>query len=331
MSNSVTGYRGPSDWFYQSGLSPAEFTSRLRSHVVVPEDDKGVNKASDEVLNKNKHELQDDPFAVKVSALIKASFGAGSSKHLLTEMQQGGNDHWSSPMSELMPKDMPQTGRLEHPEFFLHGGFNEVSGTAAGSMKNIAGMHDQGPDAGTDSYENYVQEKDMKNALRQLSIKQKTAALLRKLGLAAPPAIAGEDMSLPNDAMDINTEPDLKRMTEGASQSTSSFYPRRRRAHNLARMSAVKQAIAFSFGPGMGGYGGPSNEGTSSFQKQPVQKPPQTADTKGKKPRRAGLNAEFARTQTDPFQEPKIPQGFSADDAKGVDTKTAALIKRVFR
>lgn len=327
----MMGYAGPSDKFLESGMSPAEFAAQLRSTQTVPDDDRGVNKPTDEVLAKSKRELQDDPFKVKVSFLIKAAFGDGSSKYLLSDLLQQGADYWASPMNELMPKDMSQAGRMEHPDYFLHGGLDEVSGTAARSMDGVAAKHDQGPDVGADSYENYAQERDMKNALRQLQIRRKTAALLRKVGVAAPPTVAGAGESVPNDELDINTEPDLKRMTEGSNKTSPTFYPRTGRPRNVKIAEVVKEAISFSFGPHMGGYNNSSGQSTSSFQKQPVQKPPATSDTKGKKPRRAGLQAEFARTQTDPFQGTKIPQGFSADDPKAVDSKTAALIKRVFR
>lgn len=298
----------------------------------VPEDPKRVNKASDDALHKSKPELQGDPFAVKVSALIKAAFLDGSSKYLLTDLLQDGADHWSSPMNALMPKDMTQADRMEHPDYFLHGGFNEVSGTAAGSAGNAATMHDQGPDAGTDSYENYVQEKDMKDALRQAQIRKKTAALLQKVGLAAPPAIAGDDPSLPNDNLDINTEPDLKRMIAGSSSSKATRYPRTTRPASQVKTGTVKQAIGFSFGPQHGGYNASSSQDSSGLpvQKQTAQAPPKVTDPKGKQPRRAGLQAEFARTQTDPFQGTKIPKGFPADDAKATDAKTAALIKKAF-
>ena len=336
-SPTLLGNVGPSDKFFESGMSPAAFASQMRAVPSVPEDDKGVNKASDDVLNKSSREIQGDPFKVKVSVLLKAGFlkRAASTpvkKYLLDEYMRSGE--WGgSGHSELMPKDMTQADRIELPGHFLRSGFDEDSGTTSPSVADAATKHDQGPDAGADSYETFTQEKDMKDALRRLRINQKTAALLRKLGIGSPPVVPGEGSSVPNDGLDLNTEPDLKRMTDGASEGKATFYPRHNRPRNLPDGASVKQAIDFSFGAHQGGYSSgtssPSTAGQS--KKQPVQKPPKPVDTKRKQPRRVGIHAEFARTQTDPFQGPKIPQGFPADDPKAVEAKTAELIKRTFR
>jgi hypothetical protein len=319
---SMTGHVGPSDKYYESGASPKDFANKLRQHQTVPGDDKGVNKANDEALSGTRREIQGDPFKVKVSRMLKLGFLEGSSKYLLTEMLQNGSDFWSSPMAPLMPKDMTQDGVLKHPDYFLHGGFNEVSGTTSPSVADATTKHDQGPDAGTDSYENYVQEKDMKDAMRQLQIKKKTASLLIKAGLAAPPVVAGSDPSVPNDATDINTETDLKRRTASAETGKPTFHPRVSRPSNL---KLVKKAVGFSFGPGRGGYNA-ANSGSANPVKQTSQKPPKTTEIKGGKPRRTGMHAEFARSQTAPFQGPKIPSGYPSDDKQSQDAKTASLI-----
>jgi len=340
---SLLGNVGPSDKYFESGASPADFASTMRATTSVPSDDrgasqgKGVNQPTDDVLNKVHREIKGDPNKVKVSSLVRRAFGKrAGKKHVLEEYMPAGQ--WGVDGQEaLMPKDMTQDGVLKHPEYFFHSGFDEVSGSTSPSVADAATKHDQGPDAGADSYENYVQERDVKQALREAKINKKTAAFLRKLG-TSPPATPGAGFDVPNDSMDLDTEPDLKRMVEGATAGgtggKATPYSRYNRRSNLQKTPAAlaKQAVAFSFGAGQGGYNSSSSSSspTSSFQKQPSQKPPSSADPKSKKPRRTGMHAEFARTQTDPFQGPKIPQGFAADDPQARDAKTASLIRRTF-
>ena len=339
--SSLLGNAGPSDKYFESGASPAAFASKMRATTSVPSDDrgasqgKGVNQATDDVLNKVHREIKGDPNKVKVSQLVGLAFGKrAGQKHLLDEYLPSGQ--WGVAGQEsLMPKDMTQDGVLKHPEYFFHGGFNEVSGSTSPSVADVATKHDQGPDAGVDSYENYVQERDMKKALRETQINKKVASILSKLG-TSPPAMPGAGVSVPNGSTDLDTEPDLKRMVEGATaggtEGKATPYPRYNRRSNLQKAQAVvKQAVDFSFGASRGGYAsGGSSAPTLDFQKQPNQKTPDASDPKSKQPRRAEMHAEFARVQTDPFQGPKIPQGFAADDPKASDAKTAHLIKRAF-
>lgn len=311
---------GPSDKFLSSGMSPAEFAAKQRKHKYAREDHLELDKPTDDALSGTKRELKDDPNAVKVSSLIKAAFMEGSSKYLLTDLLQDGMDFWSSPSQELMPKDMTQAGRMRKPEYFFHGGFDEVSGSTSPSVAAEAKNHGQGPDAGVDSYENYAQEKDMKDAIRQLQIRKKTASILVKAGMS-PPLVAGSNPDIPNDELDVNTDPDLKRRTASAESGKPGFYPKPSFNTRLVRIRnanhAVKQAVAFSFGPGQGGYNS-SSSGPSSVL------PP--VDKSTKKPRRAGMQVEFARSQTAPFQGQKIPSGYPSDDKQTQNAKTAALI-----
>jgi hypothetical protein len=279
--------------------------------------------------------IKDDPYKVVVAAALEAvmpklagpNYFFGSFLPNLSKRDSAYNFGGSS---ELMPDNMTQAGRLEHPDYFYHSGFETVEGTNAAGAGGAINTYDQGyvPNEHRGPYE---AEKEVRRAVANRNTSKKVASLLQKIGIASPPAVAGDGYGdeFPNGPNDIHGT-DQERISRA-----DMIQPKFTRSQNLSstrtpsksQSSSTKTAVESAAAAGAGG-------GSDSFtletkpakeQKTTQMKP---KDLMGGKPRRTSMDALRTKPYTEGTQYDKIPQGFPDFDPKFPNAKIASLLKK---
>jgi len=337
-AHSELGYRGPSAKHRESGESIESFSAKLYGR-----DEKDLFKGRwDETFKDD--ELSDrgiprrgtaDAHVVKVSKLLEKTFGKLSGPNFLLKSflpgltagaKDGGVQGLDGAVDELMPHDMLQAGKLPHPETFVHGGFESVKGTNVGSAQNAIDTYDQGymPD---EDYGQYQKEKDVRRAMGKLEQKKKTAALLVKVGLAAPPASAGAGYGdIPNGPDDINADQDLKRTT-GPYEAGPTKHVRRNRVTNTPLAKAAEANTA----PGSAASTSAAQTNFKMVSKplKDQSKPSDSGVKQTSKARRSYSDALKVRPYTEGVQTAYQMLGPPGLDPQFPQAKTASLLRKI--